>query len=126
MTADMVQRTLYERLGGRDGIARIVPDLIDLHLANPVVGARFRNARKAVTEQIRLATEFLCSGLSGVNTYDGLPMAQAHAGMAISEAEYMAVLDDILTALDKHGIADLEKAEVLYIAYRMKSEIIGR
>ena len=102
-----------------------MPDLIDLHLANPVVGNRFRNARKDRAEQIRLATEFLCTALSGINTYDGLPMAQAHAGMNISEADYMAVLDDILTALDRHGVTDTDKAELLYLAYQMKSETIG-
>lgn len=123
---DTTDRTLYERLGGREGIARLVPDLIDLHLANPAVGARFRNARKDTTEQIRLATEFLCSGLSGIDTYDGLPMADAHTGMQISDAEYIAVLDDILAALDMHGIGDVEKAEVLFLAYQLKSEIIGK
>ena len=33
--------TLYERLGGSDGISRIVDDAIEEHMNNPEVNARF-------------------------------------------------------------------------------------
>ena len=33
--------TLYERLGGAPRIAAIVNDFVDLHLANPLIKARF-------------------------------------------------------------------------------------
>jgi hemoglobin len=44
--------------------------------------------------------------------------------MNISDAEFVAVLDDILEAMAKHGIGEREKAEVLAIAYSMKGEIV--
>lgn len=118
--------TLFERIGGRAGLEKIVPDVVQLHLENPVCGERFRAAKKSPTELTRLATEFFATGLSGVATYDGLSMPEAHAGMGVTEAEFLAVLDDILVALDRHGIGQQEQAELLYIAYGMKSEIIGR
>ena len=74
----------------------------------------------------RLAVEFFATGLSGTATYDGLAMPEAHAGMHITEAEYMAVLDDILAALQRHEVGPLEQAELLYIAYSMKSEILAK
>lgn len=121
-----VTPSLYERIGGRAALERIVPDVVALHLENPVSGERFRNAKKPVPELERLAIEFFATGLSGEPTYDGLSMLEAHAGMGITAEEFISVLDDILTALDRHGIGQTEKAELLAIAYSMKSDIIGR
>jgi hemoglobin len=118
--------SLYDRIGGRAGLERIVPDVVRLHLENPVCGARFRAARTPPEELARLAIEFFATGLGGDGTYDGRSMPEAHAGMGVTEAEYVAVLDDILAALQRHGIGEQEQAELLYIAYGMKSEIIGR
>ena len=118
--------SLFERIGGRATLERVVPDVIALHLENPVVGERFRNAKKPIPELERLAVEFFTTGLSGTPTYEGLSMPEAHAGMGITAEEYLAVLDDILVALDRHGIGQTEQAELLAIAYSMKGDIIGR
>jgi len=125
-TASTGAATLFQRIGGRAGLERIVPDVVQLHLENPVCGERFRAAKKSPDELTRLAIEFFATGLSGLATYDGLSMAEAHTGMGVTDADYVAVLDDILAALQRHGIGQQEQAELLYIAYGMKSEIIGR
>ena len=44
--------------------------------------------------------------------------------MNINEAEYLAVIDDIMAALDKNGIGEREKQEVLMICYSLKGEIL--
>ncbi len=118
--------SLFERIGGRAGLEKIVPDVVQLHLENPICGERFRAAKKSPAELSRLAIEFFATGLSGLATYDGLSMPEAHAGMGITDAEYVAVLDDILAALQRHNIGQTEQAELLYIAYGMKSEIIAK
>ena len=48
----------------------------------------------------------------------------AHRGMNISEQEYLAVADDIMAALDKNGVGDQEKREILMIAFSLKGEIL--
>ena len=118
--------SLFERIGGRAGLERIVPDVVQLHLENPICGERFRAAKKSPTELTRLAVEFFATGLSGLATYDGLSMPEAHAGMGITDVEYVAVLDDILAALQRHNVGQQEQAELLFIAYGMKSEIIAK
>lgn len=45
-------------------------------------------------------------------------------GVAASEAEFLAVVDDVMEALAHHGIGDQEKSEVLSILYSMKGDII--
>ncbi len=57
-------------------------------------------------------------------TYQGREPAGAHTGMNINEQEFMAVLDDILTAMEKLGIGQQEQAEVLHILYGMKGDVV--
>jgi hemoglobin len=120
----MEQAPLFERLGGRDGIARLSNRILEKHLANPLVKTRFEHATQTHEQLVEHATEFFCTGLSGVETYRGRSMPDTHAGMNISEQEFMAVLDDILEALDDEEVGDLEQAEVLKILYGMKDEIV--
>ena len=41
-------------------------------------------------------------------------MRTAHQNMNISDNEYMAAVDDVMAALDKNGIGQREKEEVLF------------
>jgi hemoglobin len=51
-------------------------------------------------------------------------MLPAHQGMNIHGAEFLAALDDVMEALDKNGIGQREKEEVLFFLYGMKGEIV--
>jgi hemoglobin len=51
-------------------------------------------------------------------------MLTAHKGMNISEQEYLAVMDDIVGAMDKNEIDDGAKNEVVAILYSLKGNII--
>lgn len=120
----MTEATLYERLGGEEKIRAIVTDIVALHHKNPTIKTRFDNARKSDSELIGLVVGLVCSGTGGPQEYKGMSMPDAHRGMNISEAEFVAVLDDILEAMTKHGLQERERAEVLAIAYGMKGDIV--
>lgn len=38
-----MDQSLYARMGGRERISIIASDIVDLHLANPLVNPRFRH-----------------------------------------------------------------------------------
>ncbi|MDO8249255.1 MAG: group 1 truncated hemoglobin [Rhodoferax sp.] len=114
---------LYERLGGAEGIARIVDDVMAAHLCNPLVKTRFENI-KDMEHAKRMAREFFAAGSGGPVTYTGKDMLTAHKGMNISEQEYLAVTDDIVGALNKNGIEEDAKKDVIAILYSLKGEII--
>ena len=120
----MEQIPLFERLGGRDGVRALTERVVDNHFANPVVATRFANARRTREEMIDGATEFFCTGLSGVPTYEGADLPEVHRGMNISEAEFVEALDDILAAMASLDIGQLEQAEVLAILYSMKGGVV--
>ena len=39
-----MSESLYERLGGAEGITQIANDLVDIHLVNPAIAPRFTNS----------------------------------------------------------------------------------
>lgn len=117
-----MERSLYERLGGRAGIQALIHDIIDLHVQSPVVGPRFRHLDLPTLKGH--AADFFCAGTGGPETYSGREMREAHRGLNISEQEFVAVLDDILAALDKHAVGARERQEVLSVLYSMKGDIV--
>jgi len=119
--------TLYARLGGDSGIARLVDDIVDRHMRNPAIRARFAvyETGSPRLESIKGHTRaFLSAGGGGPAEYTGRGMPDAHRGMNISEAEYVAAMDDILDALDAQGMDSETRKDVLAIAYSLKGEIL--
>jgi hemoglobin len=123
----MNSTSLFERLGGSGGIHALVEEIVGLHMQNPVIKSRFRPYletpdKLAVTKKHLCA--FLEAGSGGKAEYTGRSMQAAHRGMNISEAEYMAALDDILASMRKRGIDEQTRKDVLAIAYSLKGEIL--
>lgn len=120
--ANAPDATLYERLGGRPGIEAIVEDIWNNHISNPVINNRYAASDPAKVK--RLVTEMCCAGFGGPETYTGKDMVSAHKGMNINEAEFIAVCDDVLRALDMHNVGKREKDEILCILYSLKGEVV--
>jgi len=119
--------SLFDRLGGSTGIAAIVDSLVAAHLENPLIRARFLpylempGRMDVIKGHVRT---FFEAGSGGPRSYTGRSMQEAHRGMNISEAEYMAALDDILAGLRKRGVDEQTQKDVLAIAYSLKGDIL--
>ncbi|MBD3895035.1 group 1 truncated hemoglobin [Halomonas sp. ML-15] len=123
----MTTTSLYQRLGGEQGIALLVDDIVEAHMQNPRVQARYLPALddpEHLDELKGHLRDFLSAGTGGPAEYRGKNMLEAHRGMNIGEAEYMAVMDDILGVLDRHGVDPQTRQEMLGIAYSLKEEIL--
>lgn len=119
--------SLYERLGRAEGITRLVDDIIEAHMINPTIKARFLPYRERPEDLARAKGHlcaFLAAGSGGPETYSGRSLPEAHRGMNINETEYMAALDDIMAILEKHDIDPSARNEVLAIGFALKSEIM--
>lgn len=121
----MEQASLFDRLGGREGLHGLMVKIVANHYNNPIICTRYKNAKASHAELVEGAFEFFCTGLSGVPTYTGQSLVDAHTGMNISDQEFVAVIDDILKAMDAHGVGELEQAEALKILWGMKPEIVA-
>ena len=114
--------SLFTRLGGNDGITAITSDLVENHLINAAIANRFAESDVAALKNA--AATFMIAGTGGENVYKGKDMLSAHKGMNISATEFMAVLDDALSALEKNDIGQREQEEVLFILYSMRSSVV--
>jgi hemoglobin len=115
--------TLYERLGRRDGISRIVRDLITNHLENPLIKSRYASVQD-MDRLHRVSTEFFCAGAGGPEAYTGRDMVASHKGMNVSEQEFIAVVDDVVAALDKNAIDPQTKSDVIGILFSLKPQVV--
>jgi hemoglobin len=116
--------SLFERLGGTAGIAGIVDSLIAAHMENPVIRARFvpyLDTPERIEAMKGHACTFFEAGSGGPRSYTGRAMRDAHRGMNISEAEFVAVIDDVLLVLRKHGVDEATEKDILSIAYSLKT-----
>lgn len=122
----MENRSLFDRLGGSAGIHLLVEDIVALHMENPVIRVRFRPYLE--TDKLVVTKKHLCAflemGSGGPSQYAGRSMRDTHVGMNISEAEYMAALDDILAALRMRSVDEQSQKDVLAIAYSLKGDIL--
>ena len=121
--------TLFDRLGGKEGITKIVDDVVEAHMNNTAISARFLPIRDepeklAVIKQHTI--DFFSAGSGAPVSYYGRDMVTTHRGMNISPAEYMHTIDDILMVLDKHKIDEESKKDVLAILWSLKGMIIAQ
>ena len=119
--------SLFDRLGGSSGIKAIVDDIVARHMENPVIQARFRpylETPDKIDAVKKHTCAFLEAGSGGTAQYAGRTMQAAHRGMNISEAEFIAAVDDILAALEKRGVDEQSQRDVLAIAYSLKGDIL--
>jgi len=127
-TTPPIELSLYDRLGAAEGISSIVDDIISTHLANPIVSVQFaylKDDPERIEMLKKYTREFLGAGTGGTEIYTGNDVTTVHKGMNITEAEFLAAIDDILLVLDKHNMSDQTKKDMLYILYSFKSQVIA-
>lgn len=114
--------SLYDRLGGKEAITAVV----DQFVANVAADARI-NGRFAATDVSKLKRHLVdqvCMATGGPCTYTGRDMKTAHAGMKITNADFDALVEDLVGALDKFNVPKGEQKELLALLGPMKKEIV--
>ena len=116
------QQSLYDRLGGKPAISAV----IDQFVAN-VAGDSRINGRFATTDIPRLKGNLVdqfCMATGGPCEYTGRDMKTTHAGMKISNADFGALVEDLVKALDTFKVPAREKGELLGLLGPMKKDIV--
>lgn len=116
--------TLYERLGERPAIAAVVDDFVGRVAKDDRINGKFVNANIPKLK-VRLV-EQICQASGGPCTYMGQDMKMAHAGMGISNAEFGALVEDLVAALNKFNVPKKEKDELLGALAALQGDIVER
>jgi hemoglobin len=118
----MAQKSLYDRLGGKPAITAVVDDFVGNVAADGRINQRF-----ASTNIPRLTTMLvaqICQASGGPCTYTGKSMLEAHRNMHIQDAEFNALVEDLVKSLDKFKVPAQEKSELLTALGGMKPQIV--
>lgn len=121
--------SLYERLGGVEGITLIVDDVIEAHMNNPGIKDIFipyKDQPERLASIRQHTIDFFGAGSGGPVQYKGRDMPATHKGMGINAEQYMCVLDDIMIVLEEHSIDETSKKDVLAILWSLKGMIMGK
>ena len=121
-TAAKPETSLYQRLGGLEAITAVVDDFVANVADDSRINARFANTD--IPRLKRLLVEQICAGTGGPCTYTGRDMKTTHAGMGITDAEFDALVEDLVGSLDKFKVPAAEKEELLGILGPMKADIV--
>lgn len=135
-------KSLYDRLGGDQGIEAITADFFQRALADPRVNwtrkgetsGGFLGLDKKKVEwdpspeasaKVKLhIRQFLAVASGGPAKYEGGPMKDVHHGMKVSNAEFDAAIGDLKASLDKLDIGTAEQKELIAIVESTRLQIV--
>jgi hemoglobin len=114
--------TLYERLGGREAVGRIVDELIETTRVDPVSAHHFvkvnhKRLKQKIAEQI-------CALAGGPVPFDGDDMKTTHAGLGITEEDFYRLVENLVAILDRSGVGTREKNELLRLLAPLKRDVV--
>ena len=127
--SDPSAKSLYERLGGKSAITAVVNEFVGNVAGDARINKFFA---KAAGDQKRLAAfkaklvDRICQASGGPCKYKGLDMKTAHKGMGVSDADFGALVEDLIKALDKFNVGATEKNELLGALGGMKGDIVSQ
>jgi len=109
--------TLYDRIGGKATVARLMGSFYERVLADPELEPFF--AGVSMQKVRSMQTLFFCAALDGPFEYSGRPLAAVHHGRGIRPphlarfvGHLLATLRDL--ALDEHDVLDIVSRIEIY------------
>lgn len=134
---------LFDRLGGEEGIAKIVDDFLPRVLQDPRVNWQRKGMKRGgfsfhrnepITwngspEKVALLkkhlVQFFVLATGGPAHYEGKDIKSAHAGMHIANAEFDAAIGDLKASLDRLQIPNKEQKELLAITESTRPQVVA-
>lgn len=118
------RRPLYAQLGGEAGLDALVDRFLRELAVDPDAAPHFRGADvKRFRAQLTL---HLCQTFDGPCRYEGEAMPEVHRGMAITQREFNAVVEDLWRAMEALRIPTPVQNRVLARLAPMREEIVGQ
>src|SRR5262249_60409537 len=99
----MKEKSLYDRLGGKKAITAVVDEFVGRVAGDKRINPFFAqtasdpNRLKAFKGKL---VDQICQASGGPCTYNGKDMKSAHMGMGVGSADFDALVEDLVGALD--------------------------
>ena len=117
-------QTLFDELGGLEGLERITSALIDRLYADPRIAFLFEDTQREDLQQ-RIVEQF-CEKTGGPCTYTGRSMVDAHSGLEIRHNEFDAFVEDFILGMEDAGVPYTLQNRMLAIFAPMREDVVYR
>ena len=114
--------TLYQDLGGKEGIAAIVEGMLINTAEDERVAATF--AASNLVRLRRLLEEQFCNVTDGPCEYTGFSMRESHRGMVVTETEFNATVEALVDAMNDLDVAQTTQNRLLARLAPLQAEIV--
>jgi len=120
----MGEKSLYERLGGKGAITAVVDDFVGNVAADKRINGFF--AKADIPRLKGNLVDQICQATGGPCVYTGKDMKTAHKGMGIADADFNALVEDLVKTLNKFNVPAKEQGELLGILGPLKPQIVNQ
>ncbi len=122
----MSENTLYQRLGGYDGISTFANDLLSRLQGDELLGRFWQNrGSDGIEREKQLLIDFLSHNSGGPLYYTGRGMLTTHKGMGITETDWESFLGHAGATMEALNIPQQECDDVVAFVLSLKVDIVG-
>ena len=121
--APAASQSLFERLGGQEGIEAVVDALLVNIGADSRIKHYFNNLNQVRFKANNVA--FLCEKTGGPCSYTGVEIKRVHKSLQVTSEDFDAMMEDIGKTLDEKGVAEADKKELMDILASHKADIVS-
>lgn len=119
--------SLYAQLGGNAAISAVIDQFITNVAGDSRINAFFADAAADPARLMKLRNNLINQvgmATGGTEKYTGLDMKTAHKGMGVGEADFNALVEDLVKSLDKFKVLPKPKSQLLGALAAMKGDIV--
>ncbi len=114
--------SLFERLGGLDAITAVVDSFVARCAADDRINGKF--VRTDIPRLKKILVDQVCEAAGGPCTYTGRSMRETHDGMAVTDGEFAALVEDLVATLNEFNVPEAEQQELLGVLGPMRDDIV--
>ncbi len=113
---------LYQALGEKPGITKLMDQFVDRLRADPRIGTMFKEVKPAYLKQ--QLTDQICQLSGGPCVYDGETMKKSHADLKVEKMHFHALVEVLQDTMDAQGVAFTAQRDLLAILAPMHRDVI--
>lgn len=119
----MSEQTLYDRLGGHDGIRAVVDDFYDRLVEDEDLGPFFEGSDMELLR--RTQTDFLCEAAGGPETYDAAPVREAHLHVPFTPEHIQRAVELLEESLDAFDVPAEDAQRVVNAVAAYEADLLA-
>ena len=118
------EERLYDELGGAAKLNATVEEFVDIMLEDKRINFAFAQADLRIFKE-RLYTQ-LCALAGGPCDYEGRDMKTAHEKLAVDNAQFNALAEDLYKAMERAGVNYRAQNKLMALLAPMQKDIVRK